>query len=196
MSRLGHAGDAGRRGKTAPTFEYAFEPRVEAITTPFAIYPGVAIPAGRYDWTQHLFALESDHSRALSGSARFTLGEFWSGTQRTLQTSVLYRPTYRLVFDLGLQVSDIDLQIPQASFVSTLVQPPRRLLVQLEHVPRLAACSTATDVKQFSANVRFNLIHRPLSDFFVVYNESQFTDTDADRPAAALVVKYTQMLSF
>ena len=35
------------------------------------------------------------------------------------------------------------------------------------------------DVKQFSANVRFNLIHRPLSDFFIVYNESQFTDVDA-----------------
>ena len=51
------------------------------------------------------------------------------------------------------------------------------------------------DVKQFSANVRFNLIHRPLSDFFIVYNESQFTD--GTQPAGrGLVVKYTQMFSF
>ena len=35
--------------------------------------------------------------------------------------------------------------------------------------------------KQFNANVRFNLIHHPLSDFFVVYNEQQ--DTDGRTPA-------------
>ena len=52
-----------------------------------------------------------------------------------------------------------------------------------------------TDVKQFSANVRFNLIHRPLSDFFIVYNESQFTDT-TQTAGRGLVVKYTQMFSF
>ena len=122
--------------------EYAFEPRVEAITTPFAIHPGVAIPAGRYDWRQHLLALESDHSRALSGSARFMLGDFWSGTQRTLQTSMLYRPNYRLVFDLGLQVSDIDLQISARLVRQHARQPAQRLFVQLEHVSRLARCST------------------------------------------------------
>jgi len=52
-----------------------------------------------------------------------------------------------------------------------------------------------TDVKQFSANVRFNLIHRPLSDFFIVYNESQFTDA-RQTAGRGIVVKYTQMLSF
>ena len=52
-----------------------------------------------------------------------------------------------------------------------------------------------TDVQQFSANVRFNLIHRPLSDFFVVYNESQFTDT-TQAAGRGIVVKYTQMFAF
>jgi hypothetical protein len=51
------------------------------------------------------------------------------------------------------------------------------------------------DVKQFSSNVRFNLIHHPLSDFFIVYNEQQYTD---GRVAAGrgLVVKYTHLFSF
>jgi hypothetical protein len=51
------------------------------------------------------------------------------------------------------------------------------------------------DVKQFSANVRFNLIHRPLSDFFIVYNESQVTDT-TQTAGRGLVVKYTQLFAF
>jgi Domain of unknown function (DUF5916)/Carbohydrate family 9 binding domain-like len=176
------------------TIEYAYEPREEAITTPFMIYPGIAIPPGRYDWRQHLIVAESDHSRALSASARVVLGDFWSGTQRTLQTSVLYRPTYRLFFDAGVQVSDIDLQIPLASFVSTLAN----LRVGYSFSTNMfldALLQYRTDVNQFSANVRFNLIHRPLSDFFVVYNESQFTDT-TQTAGRGVIVKYTQMFSF
>ena len=176
------------------TIEYAYEPREEAITTPFLIYPGIAIPPGRYDWDQHLIVAESDHSRALSASARVMLGDFWSGTQRTIQTSVLYRPTYRLFFDAGLQVSDIDLQLPVASFVSTLAN--LRVGYSFNtHMFLDALLQYRTDVNQFSANVRFNLIHHPLSDLFVVYNESQFTDLT--QPAGrGVIVKYTQMFSF
>ena len=174
VSRTGHVANQ-TTWNNGSCFEYAFEPRTEVIGSPFVIHPSVAIPAGRYDWIQHLLLYEGDHSRPFSGTMRATLGEFWSGTQKTYQISLLYRPTYRIVFDLGLQVSDIDLQLPDASFTTTLVN--------------------RTDVRQFSANVRFNLIHRPLSDFFIVYNESQFTDT-TQTAGRGMVVKYTQMFAF
>ncbi len=138
--------------------------------------------------------LDTDHSRALSGSARFTLGEIWSGTQRTMQTSVLYRPNYRLVFDLGLQVSDIDLELPRESFVSTLVNFRAGYSFNTSMFLD-SLVQYRTDVSQFSANVRFNLIHRPLSDFFIVYNESQFTDT-TQTAGRGIVVKFTQMMAF
>ena len=174
--------------------EYAIEPRVEAISKPFMIYPGVPIPVGRYEWTQHLFVYEGDHSKALSGAGRLTVGNFWSGRQRTAQISLLYRPTYRMLFDFGMQVSDISLQLPQAAFTTTLAN----LRVGYSFSSNMfldTLVQYRNDVKQFSANVRFNLIHRPLSDFFIVYNESQFTDatTTAGR---GIVVKYTQMFSF
>ena len=52
-----------------------------------------------------------------------------------------------------------------------------------------------TDLRQFSANVRFDLIHRPLSDLFVVYNEQQLTNQPV--PAGrGLIVKYTHMIAF
>jgi hypothetical protein len=174
--------------------EYAFEPRVEAISRPFTISPGVVIPPGRYDWVQHLLLFEGDHSRKLSGSIRVNLGEFWSGTQKTTQLSLLYRPTYRVVFDLGLQVSDIDLEVPHQSFTTTLVNF-RSGYSFSTNMFLDALVQYRTDVKQFSANLRFNLIHRPLSDFFIVYNEAQFTDT-TQTAGRGLVVKYTQMFSF
>ncbi|MSO82760.1 MAG: hypothetical protein EXQ53_05640 [Acidobacteria bacterium] len=193
VSRTGHVANQ-TTWNNGSYFEYAFEPRTEVIGRPFVIHPGVAIPAGRYDWTQHLLLYEGDHSRTLSGTIRATLGEFWSGTQKTYQIGLLYRPTYRIVFDLGLQVSDIDLQLPTASFTTTLVNV-RSGYSFSSSMFLDTLVQYRTDVRQFSANVRFNLIHRPLSDFFIVYNESQFTDT-TQTAGRGIVVKYTQMFAF
>ena len=51
-----------------------------------------------------------------------------------------------------------------------------------------------SDNKQWSSNVRFNIIHRPLSDIFVVYNERRdsLTGNLVDR---ALIAKMTYMIS-
>jgi RluA family pseudouridine synthase len=193
VSRTGHIAQQ-TTWNNGSYMEYAFEPRVEAITRPFVVSPGVAIPPGRYEWNQQLVLFEGDHSKALSGSIRYTFGGFWSGSQRNVQTSLLYRPTFRMVFDLGLQVTNISLELPKAEFTTTLVN----LRAGYSFSTNMfldTLLQYRNDVKQFSANVRFNLIHRPLSDFFIVYNESQFTDIT--QPAGrGLVVKYTQMFSF
>ncbi|MFN8059086.1 MAG: DUF5916 domain-containing protein [Vicinamibacterales bacterium] len=180
---------------TGTTFEVAVEPRSEAITAPFQLRKDVrAILPGRYDWTQTLVVLETDHSRKLSGSFRGTFGGFWDGTQRSIQTAATFRPTYRLLFDLGLQVNDITLETPAADFTTTLVN----LRAGYAFSTRMFLDSLLqyrNDVHQFSANVRLQLIHRPLSDFFIVYNEQQFTDVN--QPAGrGVVVKYTHMLAF
>ena len=193
VSRLGHAGlqvtwNSGAR------VEYAFEPREEMITAPFKIRSDVAIPAGRYEWFQHLWIVDTDHSKPLSLSTRLTHGAFWSGRQVNLQSSVLFRPNHRLFVDAGLQVTDITLDVPKASFVTTLVNW-RTGYSFTTNMFLDALVQYRNDVHQFSSNVRFNLIHHPLSDFFVVYNEQQ--DTDGRTPAGrGLVVKYTHLLSF
>ena len=48
----------------------------------------------------------------------------------------------------------------------------------------------------FNANVRFNLIHHPLSDLFIVYNDQRILTPDSPVPGRALLVKFTQMMSF
>ena len=52
-----------------------------------------------------------------------------------------------------------------------------------------------SDIEQFSANLRFNLIHRPLSDFFVVYNEGRGT-VGNEMLSRAVIVKLTHMVAF
>ena len=51
-----------------------------------------------------------------------------------------------------------------------------------------------TDSRQWSSNLRFNIIHRPLSDFFLVYNERR--DERTDRIDRAFIAKMTYLFAF
>ena len=144
----------------------------------------------------YAFELETNHSRKVSGSALITAGGFWTGTQKSTKVGVTIRPSYHLTFDLALQRNDISLPVPMHDFVTNLVTSrvgyafsTRTFLDTL--------LQYNTDLKQFSANVRFDLIHRPLSELFVVYNEQQLTDPPTPiNPGRGLIVKYTHMLAF
>ncbi len=46
-----------------------------------------------------------------------------------------------------------------------------------------------------SSNVRFNFIHRPLSDFFLVYNERRL-ETTGDLIDRAIIAKVTYLMAF
>jgi hypothetical protein len=44
-------------------------------------------------------------------------------------------------------------------------------------------------------NIRFNLIHHPLSDLYIVYNEQRFTFDGSPAPGRSVIVKITQMFA-
>lgn len=176
--------------------EWAWNPRFERILTPFRIRPDQSFQAGQYGWNEYQLLVETNHSRMLSASLDLTTGGFWSGTQRSTKLGVIVRPSYHLLFDLALQRNDIDLPFPMHAFVTNLVTSrigyafsTRTFLDTL--------LQYNTDLKQLSANVRFDLIHRPLSDLFVVYNEQRLTEQPTPiNTGRGLIVKYTHMLAF
>jgi hypothetical protein len=174
--------------------ELQWNPRFERIVTPFKVRPDQSFTPGSYGWNEYAIELETNHSRKLSGSALITLGGFWTGTQKSTKVGVVFRPSYHLSFDTALQRNDISLPFPMHDFVTNLVTSrvgyafnTRTFLDTL--------LQYNTDLKQFSANVRFDLIHRPLSDLFVVYNEQQQTNRDLTS-GRGLILKYTHMLAF
>jgi hypothetical protein len=175
--------------------EYSINPRMDTLAVPFRVQPTVTIPVGRYEWDEYQLTVELDRSRMISGSATLTNGGFWDGTQRSQRLALVIRPSYRLLFDLAIQRNDIELRTPAAAFTTTLVAA-RTSYSFSTNMFLDSLLQYNTDAKQFNANVRFNLIHRPLSDLFVVYNEQQFTDRPDVVPGRAVILKYTHMLSF
>ena len=176
--------------------EFAVNPRFERIAAPFRVRPDQSFAVGQYGWTEYNLLVETNHSRMVSASLDLTTGGFWTGTQRSTKLGVVMRPSYHLSLDMALQRNDIDLPFPMHAFVTNLVTTrigyafnTRTFLDTL--------LQYNTDLHQFSANVRFDLIHRPLSDLFVVYNEQRLTDRLTPvNDGRGLIVKYTHMLSF
>ena len=176
--------------------EYAWNPRFERILTPFKIRPDQSFQAGQYGWNEYQLLVETNHSKMVSASLDLTTGGFWSGTQRSAKLGVIVRPSYHLSLDLALQRNDIDLPFPMHAFVTNLITSrigyafsTRTFLDTL--------LQYNTDLKQFSTNLRFDLIHRPLSDLFVVYNEQRLTEQPTPvNTGRGLIVKYTHMLAF
>ena len=176
--------------------EGAWNGRVERIEVPFKIRPDQRFDSGRYDWNEYYFEFETNHSRKLSASGNFLGGGFWNGTQRTTKAALLFRPSYHLTFDVVLQRNDIDLPFPMHAFVTNLISSR----IGYAFTTRMfldTLLQYNTDLKQLSANLRFDLIHRPLSDLFVVYNEQRLTDQPAPiNTGRGLILKYTHMLAF
>ena len=101
------------------------------------------------------------------------------------------RANENLNASLNLQINDIDM--PGGSFVSKLVTARMNYNFNTR-VFLNALVQYNSDTGQLTSNLRFNIIHRPLSDFFFVYNERRDERTDL-RLDRALIAKFTYMLA-
>ncbi|MBI2835502.1 MAG: hypothetical protein HYX76_13850, partial [Acidobacteria bacterium] len=179
-------------GNTQP----ALNQRYEIITQPLRLHPRAApIPPGAYGWNEFNWTTNTDASRALSGAFSFTTGGLWSGTQRSVNLNATVRPTYRFWVNVQMQRTSATLRVPQTKFVTTL-WTMRTNYSFTTNMFLDSLLQYNRDVDQISANVRFNFIHRPLSDLFIVYNEQRFMTTDAIPPGRGLILKFTRMMAF
>jgi hypothetical protein len=164
---------------------------LEHLTGPFRIRQGVTIAPGVYRFTDVSLAYASDRSRRLSGSADLTTGTFWSGTRTSAGTSVRLRLNAHLAAGAGYERNQVTL--PEGTILEDLA----RFRIDYSFTPRMflnafIQYNGASD--SWFSNVRFNLVHRPLSDIYLVWNEG--AGTSAGPGGRALILKYTHMIAF
>ena len=154
-----------------------------------------AIAPGGYQWTEYQWIWVTDASRPLSLNLTAIGGGLWSGSQRTIKATTTFKPDYHFRVAIGVQATDAALDRPDQKFAATVwtgrANYSFNTAMFLDALTQYDAA-----VHQFNANIRFNLIHHPLSDLFLVYNEQRFTTVDAPVPGRSVVLKFTQMLSF
>ncbi len=161
----------------------------EQLRSAFGIGPVLSVQPGQYSFEDVGLEFRSNRSAALSGSLEVSAGEFWSGRQRLAGGGLRWRFNAHLAVSTTLMRNAVTL--PEGSFNGDLVG----LRVDWSFTPRMflnafVQYNGETDV--WLSNVRYNLIHRPLSDIYVVWNESH-SPGGARR---ALLLKYTHLVAF
>ncbi|MBL0173056.1 MAG: carbohydrate binding family 9 domain-containing protein [Gemmatimonadaceae bacterium] len=177
-------------------FELSGNPRFQRLATPFRINRDIApIPAGGYAWTDWQFKGSTNASRKVSATYTFIEGGFWNGTQHTQQVLVSAKPSAKFAASVGASHTEAALTMPNATF-EALLYTGRTNYSFTTNMFFDALAQYDPRSHQFNANLRFNLIHHPLSDLFIVLNEQKISLPDAPATGFGVIVKYTQMLAF
>ena len=159
---------------------------------PIPVRRSVVVPVGDYAYRRYSAAYNSDQTRKVSVALSGSAGEFWNGTRQALGGTIELRPSYRMTVTASLS-HDVG-ALPSGEFRSTLAGI-RAVYGFTTRAFLTSFLQYNAAAREFSGNTRFNLIHRPLSDLYVVYNERRnvASGTRIDR---AVIVKFTNLFDF
>ena len=171
-------------------FSAARKFRFERLIEPFFIQPKQAIPVGDYPFSEYSLTFASDRSRMLSGEVRLTTGDFFGGERDAYRFQVVFRKDYR--FEAQVTWTHNDVNLPSGKFSTDLVIT--RLQYSFSNNLFLKGLiQYSSELDEVSSNIRFNFIHKPLSDFFLIYNEKRSTTGEVSE--RALIAKLTYIFS-
>jgi hypothetical protein len=174
--------------------EVGVNPNVEVIRESFPINSrrNIRVGPGRYEFNEYFVLANTNASAPLSFNTRYSIGDFYDGYRRGYTVGTTVRANEHFNVSGNVQFNDIEL--PQGAFTTTLITGRVNYFLNTK-VFLNALLQYNTDARQWSSNVRFNVIHRPLSDIFLVYNERRDSRT-GDMIDRALVAKMTYLIAF
>lgn len=178
------------QNSSALTFEAS--DRFERLDRPFRITRNLSILSGDYHFRSYSTSFQSNKGNVVSGDFQYDWGNFWNGSRKSFKGGLLIKPNYHLNIDLNYTRNDV--KLPNGSFISNLVAT-RFLYAFTNKMFLNAFLQYNTDTNQFSSNIRFNIIHHPLSDLFIVYTETRNT-VSGQLLGRAFFVKFTQLFNF
>ncbi len=173
------------------TIEQTFDRLANDLRIPSG-NPRVTIPAGDYRYLGYSAHFTGGQGWKVGGSATINWGEFYSGRRKALSGTLNLKPDYHLQVNLTYDRNQVTLA--NGSFTTNIVGA--KFLYGF--TPRAffnAYIQYNADTHLVSSNIRFNWTHHPLSDLYIVYNDTRNTLTGQLRERA-FIVKLTNLFNF
>jgi hypothetical protein len=144
----------------------------EALDESFELRDGVEVPDGVYSFRSFFSEYNSDQSKPLSLRLSLNAGDFYSGKLTALGGGLTMRPNANFSLETQYFRNNIDLPVPAGKYSTNLA------IARLTYsfTPRLFAkmfVQYNDDDDSFSTNFLLNWIHRPGSNFYLVYNDQE-----------------------
>lgn len=164
------------------------------LDSAFDMSDSIPVDPGDYDnrmvgWFGNT-ALQRPLALSSSGSLLYSFG----GSVASVQAGVVATPNPHLRLQLGGTRSWI--KLPNGDLVADLASARVTLAFSTRVALYLLAQYNSLD-RSLNANLRFNVIHRPGSDFYLVINELRGSDTSAwDFDSRTAIVKLTYLARF
>jgi hypothetical protein len=160
----------------------------------FVLADSIPVPAGRYRTDELHANFASSPSRPWVLGADLSRSDFFGGDLLSLRGSLSLTPSP--AFSIGASFTRNEVDLPNGSFTADITGV--RLIWALStKVTTNALIQYNSLSDDFISNIRFNFIHRPGSDLFIVFTEERGVGDDAwalaDRGA---VVKLTHLFRF
>lgn len=159
--------------------DLTYQRQFERLDVPFFIQQDAPIPEGDYTFAKYGINGMTDSSRRLYGSGGISTGTFFNGNRTDIEGGLGFRQSQYLQLESSINYSIIDLPITNGKFDATTLSLSvlgalnrkffARALIQYDNFSR-----------DLQANIRFDWIHTPGSDLFLVFNTSYHVAGDND----------------
>jgi hypothetical protein len=169
----------------------AFDRLPSALRIP-AGNPHVAIPGGDYTFLSYTGTFRTNQIRKVSGNGGYNWGDFYNGQIKHFTGGLNLKPNFHLTVNFTYDRNHVTL--PNGSFTTDLIGTK----VIYGFTPRAffnAYIQYNADTHLVSSNLRFNWTHHPLSDLYLVYNDTRDTLAGQIRERA-FIVKVTNLFNF
>lgn len=155
----------------------------------------VQVDAGTYSWIEPRLSVTTPGHLPVFVTASLAWGDFYNGTRTTYSGDLTFRPNEQLAVEVGAQHNALTLS--GANFTADLFSARVRYAWSTRaFFLAFVQYNDATD--ELVTNVRFNLIHAPLSDVFIVFAERRsFAERIGERlQDRRLTLKVTRLFAF
>lgn len=178
----------------------AYNRNFERLDIPFEVHPDIFIPVGRYQFNEWITNFQTDPSATVYVGGNVAVGDFYSGTIRTLNGRVGLRKGKNLTW-VGSWVRNF-IELPVGDFNTDLVG----LRFNWSFTPKsfLQTFSQYNSrTEQIGHNIRLGLLSTSSTGLFVVYNTTDlsrdfFDPHEVQRRtlSRALFIKFNYLLDY
>jgi len=164
----------------------------ELVEEPFTVGEGV-VPAGGYDFDEGSLSFHSSAGNPFSADLSVSGGGYYGGERRSVGAGFRWLVSYRLALTGSADYNRLALPV---GAVTTSVYSGRIKYAFSKRVFTTVNVQYNQDMDQLVTYARFNLIHGPLSDFFLVLTERRQLGAGGGVLERVATAKVTKLLTF
>ena len=165
--------------------------RFEVVSAPFSVGEDLEVTAGNYNFGEFIVSYRSNASLPFFANIKLFNGSYFAGKKKTISLNLAARAGYKLTSQLTSSYNEITYN-SQKVYANLYGLKVKYSYSTNLHGLLYYQFNAITD--ESSTNIRFNFMHSPLSDLFIIYSERR-KGIDGVQIDQGVAIKFTKLFS-